>query len=567
MYGVMLAIEYVGIVTLLFEIVYVMRQRYSYLQSLMLVLLISILANFAGYLFELTAKDMHSALLGVKFAYLGKPYIVLSIFLFVMGFCKVHIPRWVQNILIAIHVIITLLVITCESNTLYYRSIGYTVEGTYPHLVLEHGIVYYMYEGLVVIFFVMIVAAGVKRLRKTRDSLIREQVKFFMVMVVICVVGYSAFLSGWTRGYDTTVPAYFICVQMLLIVMMRYELFDTLSLAREDAVDRMPEGIVVFDNDQEAVYMNRNAAKLQQYIEKKKLGEFYQVLTQLEQQKEHLIVDAGEGFVGDRSDYGGEEIAEQSVYHISGRKTVKNNRCYGTTYVISDETDSYYYTERLERDVRKKTAEVIQMQRSIIGSFATMIEARDGITGLHIKNTSNFVRVLVRAMHKDSHYRDIVTAEYAKMVAEAAKLHDIGKISIPDQVLQKPGKLTEDEFAIMKTHPAEGARIIRETLGKLENDEYVTIAYDMAYYHHEKYAGGGYPCNLQGEQIPLSARIMAICDVYDALRSKRHYKEGYSREKAEAIIRESRGIHFDPIITDIFLEHIGEMEAVFVQNT
>lgn len=100
----------------------------------------------------------------------------------------------------------------------------------------------------------------------------------------------------------------------------------------------------------------------------------------------------------------------------------------------------------------------------------------------------------------------------------------------------------------------------------MENDEYVKIAYDMAYYHHERYAGGGYPCNLKGNDIPLSARIMAICDVYDALRSKRHYKDGFSVEKATEIIRESKGTHFDPDITEVFLNHIDEIEAVFIQN-
>ena len=154
----------------------------------------------------------------------------------------------------------------------------------------------------------------------------------------------------------------------------------------------------------------------------------------------------------------------------------------------------------------------------MIGSFAAMIEARDGITGLHIKNTSNFVKILTHAMQNSPKYADRITDDYAQMVSAAAKLHDIGKIAVPDYVLQNPGKLTDEEYEIMKKHPAEGAR------------------------------------------------IMAICDVYDALRSNRHYKEGFSVEKSVSIIRESRGSHFDPDITDIFLQHIDEMEAVFIQN-
>lgn len=231
--------------------------------------------------------------------------------------------------------------------------------------------------------------------------------------------------------------------------------------------------------------------------------------------------------------------------------------------ILTEITDRYYYTERLQTDVARKTKKVIAMQRSLIGSFATIIEARDGITGLHIKNTGNFVKVLTHAMLYDSRFTSQMTSEYAEMVADAAHLHDIGKISIPDSILQKKGKLTDEEFAIMKSHPVEGARILDETLKWVESDEYFQIAHDMALYHHEKYDGTGYPEGLSGESIPLSARIMAVADVYDALRSSRHYKEGFTREKSVAILKENRGTHFDPDITDIFLDHIDEIENVF----
>ena len=144
----------------------------------------------------------------------------------------------------------------------------------------------------------------------------------------------------------------------------------------------------------------------------------------------------------------------------------------------------------------------------------------------------------------------------------AGLLHDIGKSKVPNEILNKAARLTDEEFAIMKTHPQEGAKILKHTLKDLENDAYCEIAYDMAMYHHEKYNGAGYPEGIKGEEIPLSARIMAVADVYDALRSKRHYKEGFSKEKAVAIMEESKGSHFDPYIDELFLKHIDEMEAV-----
>ena len=414
--------------------------------------------------------------------------------------------------------------------------------------------------------FITIIIVAIRRIKHTRDALIKEQIKLFLAMSIVCLLAYGMFLAGWADGYDATLPAYFICVQILIMLMLRYELFNTLSLAKEDATDRMSEAVIVFDNDDDIIYLNRNAELLKQYIEKNYKEEVFQVLKQLDKEKKHLLVH-GSIFVGDRSDYQENiHVPLNSVYHISSRKIVKNNRSYGITYVISDETDSYYYTERLEADVREKTHEIVRMQRSIIGSFATMIEARDGITGLHIKNTGNFVRTLVDAMREDVRYKDTITKEYADMVAEAAYLHDIGKISIPDEVLQKPGKLTNEEFDIMKTHPAEGARIIKETLGKMENDEYVKIAYDMAYYHHERWDGNGYPDGLSRESIPVLSRVIAVVDAFDAMINDRPYRKGMPISKAIEELKSCAGSQFDPYIVSEFIRLVSEKYANSLEN-
>lgn len=562
MHVLMNIVNVVGIIVLFGEILFVLHQKKSHMQNLLLIMLVALQVNFAGYLFELNSDNLEEALQGVKFAYLGKPFIILSMFLFVVDFCKVKLGKVFRDCLVLAHVAITLLVFTCEYNSLFYSSIDYTYEGLFPHLVLGHGTVYYVYTLLVFAYFVSIVVISIRRFISTRDDLVKHQIILIMSTVVVCIGGLALFLSGATFGYDATLPAYFISETILLLVMTRYQLFNTLSYAREDATEHLAEAIIVYDNDEEIVYLNHNARLLKEYVEENYNDSLFSVLSSYEAKKKHLIVENGSIFKGDRSDYKGNNISDNSAYHIISREIARKNMKYGRTFVVADETDSYYYTKRLKADVKNKTREIVKMQRSIIASFASMIEARDGITGLHIKNTSSFVSVLCRALLAEGKFSDELTEENVQMIIEAASLHDIGKISIPDYVLQKPGKLTDEEFEIMKTHPGEGARIIKETLVKLENDKYVSIAYDMAYYHHEKFGGGGYPCNLKGNEIPVSARIMAICDVYDALRSKRHYKEDFSVEKAVSIIRESRGTHFDPEITDVFLEHIDEMEAV-----
>lgn len=566
MYTLMIGIEYISIALLIFEIIYVMNQKGSYMQNLMLLLLISVLVNLVGYLVELKSDSLETALIGVKIAYLGKPYITLCIFFFVVEFCKVNLSDLLKGALVAFHLLITTLVFTCDLHSLFYTSIRYIYSDSYCHLVLGHGLFYYMFIGMTFLYFIAITVIGIRKIRSTKDWLIKRQMFLCLAMITICLIGFLLFLSGCTNGYDTTVLSYFVCVQMLIILMVHFQLFNTLSFAKDESMDGMEEALFVFDNDDGVIYQNKNARLMQHYIEKHYTEPFVQVLKKLIQKNEHLIVKNGYVFRGEGHDHEDVPQSANSVYHITGREITRQGRTYGYAVLVSDETESYYYTSHLEAKISAKTHEIIKIQRSVIGSFAAMIEARDGITGLHIKNTSNFVKILTHAMQNSPKYADRITDDYAQMVSAAAKLHDIGKIAVPDYVLQKPGKLTDEEYEIMKKHPAEGARIIKETLGKLENDEYVHIAYNMAYYHHEKFAGGGYPCNLKGTEIPLSARIMAICDVYDALRSNRHYKEGFSVEKSVSIIRESRGSHFDPDITDIFLQHIDEMEAVFIQN-
>ena len=566
MYTLMIGIEYISIALLIFEIIYVMKQKGSYMQNLMLLLLISVLVNLVGYLVELKSDSLETALIGVKIAYLGKPYITLCIFFFVVEFCKVNLSDLLKGALVAFHLLITTLVFTCDLHSFFYTSIQYIYSDSYCHLVLGHGLFYYLFIGMTLLYFIAITVIGIRKIRSTKDWLIKRQMFLCLAMITICLIGFLLFLSGCTNGYDTTVLSYFVCVQMLIILMIHFQLFNTLSFAKDESMDGMEEALFVFDNDDGVIYQNKNARLMQHYIENHYTEPFVQVLKELIQKNEHLIVKNGYVFRGEEHDHEDVPQSANSVYHITGREITRQGRTYGYAVLVSDETESYYYTSHLEAKVSAKTHEIIKIQRSVIGSFAAMIEARDGITGLHIKNTSNFVKILTHAMQNSPKYADRITDDYAQMVSAAAKLHDIGKIAVPDYVLQKPGKLTDEEYEIMKKHPAEGARIIKETLGKLENDEYVHIAYNMAYYHHEKFAGGGYPCNLKGTKIPLSARIMAICDVYDALRSNRHYKEGFSMEKSVSIIRESRGSHFDPDITDIFLQHIDEMEAVFIQN-
>lgn len=556
MYDLLLILQYIGIIVLFFEILYVSRQHGSRLQTILVILLYASLFNIVGYTLEMEAKTQELAMQSVKMTYIGKPFVVFTMYVFVMEYCGVGVKKSRRNFFYAICVAIAGLVYTNEYHHLFYSSVSYTNDGLFPHLVLKHGIFYNLYSIILLYYFVGMVYVCARKYRQNDSEIIRKQVSVLMVMVLFSSGCLALFLFNLTNGYDTTALAYIVAVFLFERLMRKYKLFDTLTLAKEEAVEHMTNGLIVVNVYGDMVYSNDEADRVLLYI-RKHGNKGIEYLEELANNSKYMFVDECSQEDGNKH-----ADSEKCVYELTMHEIFRNENSYGKMLLITEITDSYYYTERLQNELKKKTREVISIQRDIIGSFASMIEARDGITGLHIKNTANLVKVLVYVMKNNPKYSGIITDEYAQMTAAAAHLHDIGKIAIPDRILQKEGKLTDEEFAIMKTHPVEGAKILENTIKGLESDAYYQIAHDMVLYHHEKYDGSGYPAGISGENIPLTARIMAVADVYDALRSKRHYKDGFSKEKSMAIMEESKGTHFDADIVTIFLEHIDEMEAV-----
>ena len=214
--------------------------------------------------------------------------------------------------------------------------------------------------------------------------------------------------------------------------------------------------------------------------------------------------------------------------------------------------------------LKSRNETVTALQNSIIIALADLVESRDQSTGEHVKNTAEYTKIIMNEMIKEGVYQDILTPEFVSDVYHSAPLHDVGKISISDNFLNKPGKLTPEEFSIMKTHSKEGALIIDKVMSNIPEQDagYLKEAKNLAMYHHERWDGTGYPMGLKGEEIPLSARIMAVADVFDALISERSYKKAFPFDRAIEIIKESSGTHFDPKVADAFLNSLEEVRKV-----
>lgn len=221
----------------------------------------------------------------------------------------------------------------------------------------------------------------------------------------------------------------------------------------------------------------------------------------------------------------------------------------------------FFYEGHLEKQVAEKTdelntqnAQLWKLQNHLIVSLSSLVENRDTDTGDHIKKTSAYCRLIAQKAFEQHIYPDAIDEDFIDTIERAAPMHDIGKILVPDAVLKKTGIFTPEEFEQMKWHTTKGVQIINEVIGISEDKEFVKMAIEVASSHHERWDGDGYPYKIKGEDIPVSGRIMAIADVYDALVSERCYKKAMPSDKALEIIRSDAGTHFDPVLAQLFLD-------------
>jgi len=221
---------------------------------------------------------------------------------------------------------------------------------------------------------------------------------------------------------------------------------------------------------------------------------------------------------------------------------------------------------RLENKVRERTQHIEELQNVTVVAMGAIAEARDPETGNHLKRTQQYVKLLAEKLQNHPKFAHFLTPDTIILLHKSAPLHDIGKVGISDKILLKPGKLSDEEFEEMKKHTTYGYEAINTAeKGMTDSDNFLYFAKEIAYGHQEKWDGSGYPQGLKGEDIPISARLMAVADVYDALISNRVYKPAFSHEKSIAIMKEGRGSHFDPDMLDAFLDIADDCHAIAQQ--
>ncbi|MBQ8913279.1 MAG: HD domain-containing protein [Lachnospiraceae bacterium] len=262
--------------------------------------------------------------------------------------------------------------------------------------------------------------------------------------------------------------------------------------------------------------------------------------------------------------------ASSFAYNSDEARTESVDRIRELDIHTGDEIENLYYalvktsedSVKYVADIQEQTEAISKMQNGLIMVLADLVESRDKCTGDHVRKTAAYAKIIMNKMKEEGIYADQLTDEFISDVEHSAPLHDIGKIKVSDVILNKPGKLTDEEFVEMKKHTTAGEDIIDKAIEIVPDTGYLNEAKNLATYHHEKWDGSGYPKGLVGEEIPLSARIMAVADVFDALVSNRSYKKGFPFEKAMDIIREGVGTHFEPNVAKAFLDAEDEVRAI-----
>jgi len=533
---VVIIAQIVAIFLLLVELIYISYQRPSQSRVRLFIVVASTLVMLVGYLMEIFATNVESAMFSVYFAYLGKPFALFGSLLFVAEYCGKPIPKGWSIFLAIYHGAFSVIVFTNPIHALFYSSVDFELSQTFSGLILGHGPLYYAYMVTVCAHLVANLVLVVHEYRANTSSVARRQVLYLFSILACSVLGYMMFLFGLTSGYDATMAGAFVGAIILGVLFIRFRLFDYLSLAKDKALEDAANGLIVMNQRGQIVYFNTMADDLME-------SGFNQVSVQA------LPVGSSQIHWGEK------------VYEVCKSMVEDRGRSFGQTVEFTDVTDRFNYSARLERDVENRTREIRRIQRSVVSSFAGIVEARDNSTGMHIKRVSRYTELVAEGLLELGHYTEQLGEEDIALMVDAAPLHDIGKLSIPDRILLKPGRLTEDEFEVIKTHAEQGARIVEECLRGVERDNYVAVAKNVALSHHEKWNGTGYPDGLAGTDIPLAARIVAVADVYDAIRSERCYKPPMEPEEARQVIADGRGTHFDPAVADAFLLMFDKIEA------
>ena len=517
-----------------------------------------------GYFILAFSKTIPEAITGIKISYLGA-FIHIFLMYAIFNLCNLNIKKRLRLLLLAITTTFFLFSLTIGSYGLFYKDLTGELIDNQLILHKSYGIVHTLYYIQIVIYMIITIYGTFYAIRKKND-VSRHNLHLMlaceMIPIFIFFTGRLAHMQA-----DLLPLAYISCEIILLIISRRIVLYDVTETVIETIAFNGKTGFVSFDDEFHYLGSNQFAKKIYPELAELKVDD--SVLKNPELNK-GIISKVHEYIINPKKNSFFKDFGKQ-IFQIDISKLFDGrvNRGY-ILYMQDDTKDQKYitllngYNDKLRDEVAQKTDHIVKMHNNLILGMATMVESRDNSTGGHIKRTSDVVAFLIDAIQKDKNEDSLqVSAEFCHNIVKAAPMHDLGKIAVDDEILRKPGRFSPQEFEKMKAHAAEGARIVHEILKGTDDLAFHLLAENVAHYHHERWDGSGYPEGLKGDAIPLEARIMAIADVYDALVSKRVYKDPMSFEEADSIMMESFGKHFDKRLEKYYLIAKPKLEEYY----
>lgn len=547
----------IGLIIAIICMICIGLQKPSYEQKQMLIISNLAFILSLGYWFAIQSTTVEASILAYKLMYFGACNLHFVILLFFIRYYQLKAPRFLLQILGFFCAILTIFALTMDKHQLFYKSYYFAYENGVPVLIKQYGVFHSLYIFLEIGISIVLIAIVIYQSTKHTEK--EKWEDLFLLGVPVMPSALHIFMLFSPTKIDLISIGILFSEILLVILIYKLKIYDINDTARQLIIDSLEDAIVVVDKIYRYKGSNEQAVKLFHELLKAppdmKLEQVSDRLFQMLKSKDTKLVT-----INDKK------------YKPNVKIIKKENQIKGYVIWCLDVTDNENqkklianYQKNLEAEVAQKTVKLEEIQEQIIISFANIVESRDTVTGEHVKRTSIYVRKIAEELLKEKKYKELVNDRFIKYMNIVAPLHDIGKITVSDSILNKPYKLSEDEFNQMKKHAEKGGKILRDALAMIDDIEYFNMAYDVAVYHHEKWNGEGYPEGLSGNQIPLSARIMAIADVFDALTSSRIYKAAYSYEKSFKIIQEESGRHFDPVLVDLFLKIRPEIEQIAAQ--
>ena len=557
------------IISLVILVIYVFLFHKHFDASITIMAVLIPVVNLSNVLI-CQSQSIGEALIGLKLTYIGGCFVMLAALFLIFNICGVQINKWIRAALVLLSTLIYCSSLTIGHNDLFYKGVpelGFSADGVGYITNKTYGVMHSMFYAMVICYYVAIIAVLIYSFIK-KKQVSRKVLVLVVISVTIAFIGFfGGRLVTNVLGHKEVelLPAtYNLGMILYLIIASRLRLYDASDSVTDSLVQRGDTGFVSFDSKMRYLGSNDAAKRMIEEING------YVVDHGVDEHPiaKEYIIPLIEKYKNDTSDDKVFLELNNRTYLLHMNELKVGRFYHGYQLLISDDTTNQEfikliqnYNSQLEQEVATKTKGILDLQNKLVLGMATMIEGRDNSTGGHIKRTSDCMRLLIETMREEG--CPGLDDKFCFNIVRAAPMHDLGKITIDDAILRKPGRFTPEEFSIMKTHAAEGAKIVKQILDGTDDVEFMNIAVNVAHYHHERVDGSGYPEGLKGDEIPFEARIMAVVDVYDALVSKRVYKEKMTFEQADKIILEGMGTQFDKDLEPYYLKAKKKFEDYY----